>query len=216
MFCANEYMAQLIRRLQETFGSRLVYAGLQGSYLRGEATEASDIDPMVVIRDLGPADLAAYRSIVETLAQPGLSCGFLCGQEELACWNALEIAQLVHGTKDFFGCLKELVPAYTADDLRAYLQLSLGNLYHELAHRRVHAPLEKNRQKLPMTAKGVFFILQGLYLLREGMFYPTRKELLRHLNKDDAAVMNLCCDDFDAAFDVLFNWCRRTLRGLQA
>lgn len=215
MFYAETYMAQLIERLQSTFGDRLVYVGLQGSYLRGEATEQSDIDPMVIIRDLCPADLQAYRCVIEELPQPELSCGFLCGQEELACWNPLEIAQLLHSTKDYHGCLQTLVPPYTQDDLRAYLQLCLGNLYHELVHRRVHAALEKNKAKLPQTAKGAFFILQGLHLLREGAFYLTKSELLRHLTAEDAAVMNLSFDDFDAAFDTLFHWCRRTLRSLQ-
>ncbi|MBQ9141799.1 MAG: nucleotidyltransferase domain-containing protein [Lachnospiraceae bacterium] len=32
---------------KDEFGDRLLYVGLQGSYLRGEATESSDIDIMV-------------------------------------------------------------------------------------------------------------------------------------------------------------------------
>lgn len=52
MFNAASYISRLTALLIESFGDRLIYVGLQGSYLRGEATEASDIDPMVVIDQL--------------------------------------------------------------------------------------------------------------------------------------------------------------------
>lgn len=215
MFDAQIYLEQLISALESAFGSRLVYVGLQGSYLRGEATEQSDIDPMVVIDQLTPADLQTYRSIVETLEKPELSCGFLCGKQDLKHWNALEIAQLVHGTQDHFGCLNDLVPAWTQDDLRAYVKLSLGNLYHELVHRRVHASMAKNRASLPITAKGVFFILQGVCLLEQGVFYQTKKELMAHLTEEDRKAMELP-EDFDEAFEALFAWCQNRMASLTA
>ena len=80
MLDAKAYMDELIDRLQRQFGDRLVYVGLQGSYMRGEATETSDIDPMVVLRDVSAADLRAYRAMVEAMPSPELACGFLCGQ----------------------------------------------------------------------------------------------------------------------------------------
>ena len=49
MFDLQSYLSRLLSLLRRTFGPRLVYLGLQGSYLRGEATENSDIDVMAVI-----------------------------------------------------------------------------------------------------------------------------------------------------------------------
>ena len=43
------YLTSAVDGLKSCFGERLLYVGLQGSYLRGEATEESDIDLMVVI-----------------------------------------------------------------------------------------------------------------------------------------------------------------------
>ena len=40
------YMSELTTYLEAAFGERLLYVGLQGSYLRGEATEESDIDAL--------------------------------------------------------------------------------------------------------------------------------------------------------------------------
>ena len=50
-FNIDNYLEKLISRCKESFGGRLVYAGLQGSYLRGEATDNSDIDVMVEVCD---------------------------------------------------------------------------------------------------------------------------------------------------------------------
>ena len=217
MVNAEVYLNSLIAKLKEAFGDRLVYVGLQGSYLRGEATETSDIDPMVVIDQLTRQDLDTYRAIIEQLPEPENSCGFICGRDELAHWNPLEISHLLHATRDEYGVLASLVPAYDERDIRSFIQLSIGNLYHELCHRYVHASMEKNRSKLPATCKGVFFILQNLHHLRTGVFCATKRELLSQLTGDDLAVMQLVlhpAGDFEAAFDLLLRWCRQTLASL--
>lgn len=221
MLDAKMYLNELVEALKKTFGDRLVYVGLQGSYLRGEATDSSDIDPMVVIDGLSVSDLKTYRAIVETLPEPDKSCGFLCGREELSCWNPLEISHLLHTTRDLYGVLTALVPLYNERDMRSFIQLSIGNLYHELCHRYVHASAEDNRSKLPFTCKGVFFILQNLYHLRTGIFCNTKQELLLQLSGDDLAVLQLSlqrapknAEDVDAAIALLLGWCRQTLAGL--
>ena len=40
----EDYTKRLTEELKKKFGKRLLYVGLQGSYLRGEATSESDID----------------------------------------------------------------------------------------------------------------------------------------------------------------------------
>ena len=86
MFHPDTYIASLINLLQPVLGERLIYVGLQGSYLRGEATETSDIDIMAVIRDMTVADLDAYRKAIESLEGFDKSCGFICGKDELMHW----------------------------------------------------------------------------------------------------------------------------------
>ncbi len=49
-------LPELKRALREHYGDRLVKLILYGSHARGEATEDSDIDVMVVVKDLAPAD----------------------------------------------------------------------------------------------------------------------------------------------------------------
>ena len=41
-----------LKALHDTFGNRVWFVGLQGSYGRGEATETSDIDVVVILDEL--------------------------------------------------------------------------------------------------------------------------------------------------------------------
>ena len=57
MFRIDEYINELIITLKDVLGGRLVYIGLQGSYLRNEETKSSDIDILAVIDKLSAGDL---------------------------------------------------------------------------------------------------------------------------------------------------------------
>ena len=221
MFNIETYIKNIIESLQEKFGSRLLYVGLQGSYLREEATEDSDADIMVIIDELSVRDLTTYKKIIAELETPEKSCGFLCGRAELEKWNPLEINSLLYGTKDYYGKLAEYVPQYNRNDIVNFTKVSIGNLYHEICHRYLHADFFKNKNKLPHSYKKVFFILQSAYYLRTGVFYPTKKELLNNLSEKDKEVLEMAVQlknnddyDFEKAFSVLFTWSQEILYSL--
>lgn len=218
MFQPDSYISALLTLLKEAFSERLLYVGLQGSYLRGEATESSDIDIMVVVDAMTVADLDAYRQAVMSLPDADKSCGFICGKDELQHWNPLEICHLLHSTKDYYGVLAELVPAYTRHDVVAFVKLSLGNLYHEICHRYIHAATEMNAAYLPGTYKQVFFILQNLHFLETGSFIGTKQELLAALSGKDELVLETSVSlssgrvvAFEEAFALLHSWCQEAL-----
>ena len=215
------YIAKLTHSLQQRFGGRLLYVGLQGSYLRGEATDSSDMDIMVVLDRLSVSDLDAYREVIHSLEHEDKSCGFICSGDDLLNWNPLEICHLINSTRDYYGALSRMVPQYTREDVRNFVKLSLNNLYHELCHRYLHADQGKNMAKLPGTYKGVFFILQNLYYLNHGTFIATKAELLPLLEGRDHAVLERSLElhsggnfDFSESFELLFTWCQDTLKAL--
>ena len=159
-----------------------------------------------------------YRSAIASLPHFDRSCGFICSKTDLAHWNPLEICHLLHSTKDYYGVLAELLPAYTHADIRNFVKLSINNLYHELCHRYIHASPERNIACLPGTYKGVFFILQNLYYLKTGSFITTKGALLQVLSGNDRAVLEhaiaLGTDagfDFQESFTLLLSWCQETL-----
>ena len=218
MFKVDVYLNSLIDLLKAYFKERLLYVGLQGSYLRGEATENSDIDIMVVISDMSVADLAKYREAISSLEDYDKSCGFICGIVELGNGNPREICHRLHTTKAYYGTLAKLVPEYTETDVRNFVKMSLGNLYHEICHRYIHASKEKNVSKLPFTYRSVFFILQNLYYLNSGKFVGTKKELRGVLSGKDRLVLETAISlsnatefDFDEVFALLFTWCKETI-----
>ena len=221
MINIESYMIRLKESLLRRFGKRLVYMGLQGSYLRGEATENSDVDVMTVIDGLTVADMDAYRAIIKSMECPEKSCGFICSKKDLANWNPMEICGLVAGTKDYHGELRALVPAFSRDDVVNFTKMSLNNLYHEICHRYIHSGRQRSAEALPGTYKGVFFILQNLHYLKTGEFISGKACLLEKLEGMDRQVlqraldMNNCADyDFAESFGLLFTWCQETLAAL--
>lgn len=217
MLDANACMNDLALRLRDAFGARLVYLGLQGSYARGEADERSDLDVMCVLEGLSAADLDAYRQIIQGLPWAEKACGFICGREELAAWNPLEIACLLRSTQDWVGSLQALVPESTREDLRRFVQLSAGNLYHELCHRRIYRGAARSVEALPGCGKMALYILQALTLLETGSFPRTMAELTTLPNALDAQVaarvLELRRGDapHEQDFSLLLDWCRQAL-----
>ena len=213
MFDLDGYLSDLISKCRTRFGDRLLYVGLQGSYLRGEAHESSDIDVMVILDRFSVRDMDRYREILKTIGFYERSCGFICGRDELLRWNPLEVCQLRHTTKDLFGVLTDYLPSATRGDEINYVKLSLGNLYHELCHRYIHADRDKNTAKFRGACKGVFYLMQNLHFLESGRFVLTRKELKEEVSAEDRRVLELAelPDEFDyeQAFSVLFSWCQR-------
>lgn len=219
MLNVKEYMNCFINHLKEVFRDRLLYVGLQGSYMRGEATEDSDIDVVVILDELHVADLIQYRKIVKTTKYPDKSCGFICGKRDMVNWNPMEICHLEHSTEDYYGTLSNFIPKYTEQDVVHFIKLSLNNLYHEICHRYLHSDTGKNKQKIVGSYKGVFFIMQNIYFLKSGVFVKTKKELLLHLAGIDEQIMKMALElekngdyDFDVAFELLFKWCQTHIR----
>ena len=212
MFDIDDYLQKLIVKCKNAFGDRFLYAGLQGSYMRGEATDKSDIDVMIILENFSVSDMDAYRQILKKIGDYEKSCGFICGKDEITRWNPLEICQLHHTTKDLFGRLKDYLPPEAREDEINYVKFSLGNLYHELCHRYIHAEREKNVAKFRGTCKYVFFVIQNLHYLESGIFAVTKRELKERVSEEDRTVLEMAelpdDYDFDTAFRTLFGWCQ--------
>ena len=213
MLDVGEYLQKLIGACKYAFGDRLVYVGLQGSFMRNEATDKSDIDVMIVLDGFSVADMDEYRDILKNIGDYEKSCGFICGKDEMIRWNPLEVCQLRHTTKDLFGELKDFLPPATREDEINYVKLSLGNLYHELCHRYIHADRDKNVARFRGTCKSVFYLIQNLHFLESGCFILSKKDLKKAVVQEDRIILELAelpdGYNFDQAFTSLFAWCQR-------
>ena len=77
------WMKDLTEKLQGAFGEKLEFVGLQGSYGRGEATESSDIEVVVILRELVMGDLEKYKDLIGKMPYREKICGFVSGRGEL-------------------------------------------------------------------------------------------------------------------------------------
>ena len=212
-FNIDNYLENLILRCKESFGERLVYAGLQGSWLRGEATENSDIDVMIVIDGFSVEDMKNYRGILKEIGWYEKSCGFICSKDDLANWNPLEALQLKYTTKDLFGKLENLLPPATRQDEVNYVKISLGNFYHEICHRYIHSDDGKSRDKLRASCKQLYFIIQNLHYLETGNFILKKSELKAAVSEQDREM--LCIPelpddyDFEKTYAAVIAWSQK-------
>ena len=193
--------------------------GLQGSWLRGEARDNSDIDVMVILDCFSVRDMDTYRAILKEIGFYDRSCGFICGKDEMKRWNPLEVCQLRHTTKDLVGVLTDYLPNAVREDEINYVKLSLGNLYHELCHRYIHADRDKNTAKFRGTCKSVFYLIQNLHFLESGPFILNRNDLKEAAAEEDRIVLELADlpddYDFDQAFSFLFTWCQKAFERIE-
>ena len=68
----NKWTKDFLQVLEQIFGERVYFAGLQGSYGRGEATESSDIDMVVILDRLLPGVI--QRSLAAGFSAEKTSC----------------------------------------------------------------------------------------------------------------------------------------------
>ena len=168
------------------FGGRVVCAGLQGSYARGEADETSDIDAVLVLDRLDSDDLTCYRGLVANLPYAERMCGFVSGKAELLAWDAAELVGFYFDTICFLGDLAFLQDRVTADAAKRSVHLSACSLYHSLCHAAV---FEEKPLSPAAISKAAFFIMRTQRYIETGV-YPTRlSQLLPGLDSEERALL---------------------------
>ena len=190
MFDINVWLDIIIKKLQNEFEQRLLFVGLQGSYNRGEATQNSDIDLVVILDNLSFEDLKKYHLIIDSMPDKDKSCGFISGREELQNWSKSDLFQFFYDTKSLIGNLQDLIQAPTIEDATQAVKISSENLYHTSVHSFIHS--NNRAEDLKNLYKSTFFILQAKYFNESGKYIPTQKQLLEMLNGIDRDILNIC------------------------
>ena len=109
MIDINNWITTFLDALTDTFGDRVWFVGLQGSYGRGEAAETSDIDIVVILNQLSASDIHVYNAMLDGLPHRELICGFLSGKDELLNWESSDLFQFYYDTTPIKGSLDELL-----------------------------------------------------------------------------------------------------------
>ena len=210
------WMEQFLTALDRGFGGRVWFVGLQGSRGRGEATETSDIDMVVILDELRAEDIAAYSAMLDRLPHRELSCGFLSGRSEICAWEPSDLFQLYFDTTPIRGSLDALLPLLDASAVERAIRIGACNIYHGCVHNMVHG---KSEEVLRGLYKGASFVAQAIAYRQTGRYYQHQRDLVEILSTNDQRVVDTFLKlknggavDFDEMSRALFEWAGRLIR----
>ena len=213
MIDINVWMNDFIRKLNEVFASRVWFVGLQGSYGRGEATETSDIDVVVILDELSAQDIQSYQDMLDTLPHRELVCGFLSGKDEIRNWEPSDLFQFYNDTTAIKGCLDELLPLIDNAAIDRAVKIGVCNIYHGCVHNMLH---EKNEVILKGLYKAASFVVQAIVFKQTGNYFKHQKQLLQVALPDEQTIIenflkykNGETVDFNEASRMLFEWSKK-------
>ncbi|MBR6556016.1 MAG: nucleotidyltransferase domain-containing protein [Clostridia bacterium] len=202
-------------KLREAFDGRVWFVGLQGSYGRGEATETSDIDVVVILDELSAADIEVYNAMLDTLAHRDVVCGFLSGKNELLNWEPSDLFQFCYDTTPIQGNLNEVLSLIDADAVNRAIKIGVCNLYHGCVHNMLH---EKSEDILRGLYKSASFVIQAIVFKQTGTYIKQQKELQFLASSNEKAIIdtfvylkNGGMVDFNKMSEMLFAWCKEQL-----
>ena len=130
----STWLHTFLSALEKVFPNRVWFVGLQGSYARGEATETSDIDIVVILDELSYDDIQSYDNMLNTLPHRNLLCGFISGKAELLNWEPSDLFQFYHDTISIKGSLDELLVQIDKNAVCKAIKSGVCNIYHGCVH----------------------------------------------------------------------------------
>jgi len=190
----DQWLADFLRQLRKSFGERLVFVALHGSWARGEPRPGSDIDITVIIDHLDSQDLAAFRSVIAEMPDArSLASGVFLSISELKGLRHFEPIPFFYGCRILYGTLDGIIEMPEPADLREHVQvIASANLFHARHYMLYPHDWSKVVHKLYYPFKECFYALQSWVLLREGRFIATRGELCEYLSEaDDKEVIRI-------------------------
>ena len=207
------WMQNFLQTLNKTFENRVWFVGLQGSYGRGEATETSDIDIVVILDELSAKDIQIYNDMLDTLPNRKLICGFLSGKNEIMNWEPSDLFQFCNDTTPIKGTLDEVIALIDENAINRAIKIGACNIFHGCVHNMLH---EKSEDILRGLYKSASFVVQAIVFKQTGKYIKYQEELLKVVSSDELVIvenfMNLKNGgtvDFSLMSETLFDWAKK-------
>ena len=215
MIDMTAWMNDFLQTLNETFANRVWFVGLQGSYGRGEATETSDIDVVVILDELSASDMQDYNAILDTLPHRELICGFLSGKNEILNWEPSDLFQFYYDTIPIKGSLDELLTVIDESAVSRAIKIGACNIYHGCVHNML---FDKSDDTLRGLYKSASFVVQAIVFKQTGKYIKHQKELFGVVSADERKIVetflklkNGDAVEFDTMSEELFAWAKKLI-----
>ena len=209
------WMDKFLQKLDEIFGEKVWFVGLQGSYGRGEATEKSDIDTVVILDELSASDIKIYNNMLDTLPERELICGFLSGKNEIFNWEPSDLFQFYYDTKPIKGSLDELLEKIDNSAIERAIKIGVCNIFHGCVHNMLY---EKDEEILKGLYKSASFVVQAICFKENGRYVTRQKDLLEVVSEDEKIIVETFLHlkksgavDFNKMSENLFDWSKRSI-----
>ena len=213
MIDITAWTKNFLQTLNETFANRVWFVGLQGSYGRGEATETSDIDIVVILDELSAMDIQTYNNMLDTMSHRELICGFLSGKNEILNWEPSDLFQFCHDTTPIKGSLGEVLAVVDDNAVNRAIKIGACNIYHGCVHNMLH---EKCEDILRGLYKSASFVVQAIAFKETGNYISHQKELLQVVSSNEQVIVETFLNlknggtvDFDLMSETLFTWSKK-------
>ena len=207
------WMNGFLKSINEAFGDRVWFVGLQGSYGRGEATETSDIDVVVILDELSITDVHKYNAMLNTLPYRELICGFVSGRDELLNWEPSDLFQFCNDTTPITGSLDEVMAVIDENAVNRAIKIGACNIYHGCVHNMLH---EKSVDILRELYKSASFVVQAIAFKQTGKYIKHQNELLSVVSDNERRIIDTFLKqksgdavEFGAMSDTLFSWSKK-------
>lgn len=199
-----------LKAINETFGNRVWFVGLQGSYGRGEARDTSDIDIVVILDALSASDIQAYNAMLDRLPHRELICGFVSGKDELMKWEPSDLFQFYYDTTPIKGSLEELLIVIDETAVNRAIKIGACNIYHGCVHNMLH---EKSEDVLKGLYKSASFVVQAIAFKQTGKYIRCKNDLLQIVLPEEKRIINTFISlkngeavDFEKMSQEMFVW----------
>ena len=209
----TDWTNTFLSALNDQFGDRVWFVGLQGSFARGEATENSDIDMVVILNELSAMDIQNYNKMLDTLPHRELICGFLSGKDDIMNWEPSDLFQFCHDTTPIKGSLDEVMAVVDENAINRAIKIGACNIFHGCVHNMLH---EKSEDILRGLYKSASFVVQAIVFKQTGNYIKHQRELLTVANPDEQAIINTFLSlkkggtvDFTPMSETLFAWSKK-------
>ena len=207
------WMNDFLQNLNHTFANRVWFVGLQGSFARGEATETSDIDVVVILDELSAMDIQTYNKMLNTLPHRELICGFLSGKDDIMNWEPSDLFQFCYDTTPIKGSLDEVMAVVDENAVNRAIKIGACNIFHGCIHNMLH---EKNEDILRGLYKSASFVVQAIVFKQTGNYIKHQEELLTIATHNEQVIINIFLSlkkggtvDFTPMSETLFAWSKK-------
>ena len=210
------WMNDFLQKLNHTFGNRVWFVGLQGSYGRGEATETSDIDTVVILDELSAMDIQNYNKMLNTLPHRELVCGFLSGKDDIMNWEPSDLFRFCHDTTPIKGSLDEVLTLVDKNAVNRAIKTGACNIFHGCVHNML---IDKSEDILRGLYKSASFVVQAIVFKQTGKYIRHQKDMLKIVSPDERVIVETFLNlkngravEFNTMSEMLFIWAKKWIK----